>query len=50
MLFGSRKAASKARWNAEMEMAEVTLQKGSLWKTTGIACSGMVYCSIEEVL
>ncbi|KAF3431546.1 hypothetical protein FNV43_RR26277 [Rhamnella rubrinervis] len=45
-----RKVVSKARWNPEIEMAEVIVQKGSLWKTTGIARGGIVCCSIEEVL
>lgn len=41
---------SKACWNPLMEMAEVIIQKGSLWKTSGIVRSGMTYCFIEEVL
>lgn len=47
--YGSRKVVSKVRWNVGIEMVEVTAQKGALWKTIGVACSGMVYCSFEEV-
>ncbi|KAH7545133.1 hypothetical protein FEM48_Zijuj01G0060800 [Ziziphus jujuba var. spinosa] len=45
----TRSIVSKACWNPLMEMAEVIIQKGSLWKTSGIVRSGMTYCFIEEV-
>lgn len=51
MLWGSfRAVVSKARWNNEMGMAEVVVQKGTFSKTTGIVRSGKLYYSIEEVL
>ena len=51
MLWGSfRVVVSKARWNNEMGMAEVVVQKGTFSKTTGIVRSGKLYYSIEEVL
>ncbi|KAK9950012.1 hypothetical protein M0R45_005518 [Rubus argutus] len=45
-----RAVVSKARWNNEMGMAEVVVQKGTFSKTTGIVRSGKLYYSIEEVL
>lgn len=35
-----RAAASKARWDDEMGMAEVLVQKGKLWTNTGIVHNG----------
>ncbi|PRQ44812.1 putative tRNA-splicing endonuclease, subunit Sen54 [Rosa chinensis] len=45
-----RAVVSKARWNDEMGMAQVVVQKGTFSKSTGIVRSGNLYYSIEEVL
>nr|XP_011467381.1 PREDICTED: uncharacterized protein LOC101296219 isoform X1 [Fragaria vesca subsp. vesca] len=45
-----RAVVSRARWNDEMGMAQVVVQKGTFSKSTGIVRSGKLYYSIHEVL
>ncbi|RWR94988.1 tRNA-splicing endonuclease [Cinnamomum micranthum f. kanehirae] len=45
-----RKDVSKARWDEDMGMAEVTENKGGMWRTTGIIRGGKLYCLLEEIL
>ncbi|XP_042479573.1 uncharacterized protein LOC122060525 isoform X3 [Macadamia integrifolia] len=45
-----RKNKSKARWDAEMGMAEVIEMKGSIWRTLGVVRRSKIYCFIEEIL
>ena len=45
-----RKDKSRAHWINEIRMAEVVENKGKLWRTMGVVCSGEIYYSIEETL
>ncbi|KAK9988921.1 hypothetical protein SO802_029160 [Lithocarpus litseifolius] len=45
-----RKEKSRAHWINEMGMTEVVENKGKLWRTMGVVCSGKIYYSIEETL
>ncbi|KAF9590994.1 hypothetical protein IFM89_000539 [Coptis chinensis] len=45
-----RKDNYKARWDAELGMAEVIEKKGVMWKTMGIFRKSKHYFSIEETL
>ncbi|XP_038721466.1 uncharacterized protein LOC120013654 isoform X2 [Tripterygium wilfordii] len=45
-----RRDVSRARWNQEMQMAEVLEKKGKMWITTGIVRGGQTFCFLEETL